>query len=392
MTPDPPTLRVAVIADEPIALRERELIQRLQIGLADEGVRVASAVPRSALTRPGATLLASSDLFAHAIVYDPAGVRWGRSRRMTALVGALGILEGATDHPVDVVHALGPGSWDTAMELAHRTGAGLAVSIWNPPMARAIGRARPPSGQRGEPATAAVMLVPDPALERILRQELEDAPLHPSGVRVISWGVHSHAAPRDLLRPGRLVSMVLGGGGSDASAYEAALEGVSRLRGRSEDFMVLADAEMAERAGLARIARRLSLTDRFTLVPEVEARRELILAADMLLLPEAAGDHRSLTLDAMASGALVVAMEDPLVSYLIDGRTARLVAKPDPDLWAAALASLLDRRDRAAALADSARDYVRQHHRASTHIAGVLDAYEWLAGREPIPFGARGAG
>jgi glycosyltransferase involved in cell wall biosynthesis len=380
---DAPPLRVVIVADATAAARERELLQRLQIGLADEGVRVASALPRAVVEGPSASPLPSSDLFARAIVYDSGGFPWARARRVDALAASLSILEGDPARPVDAVHAVGEGSWSTAFDLAQRTGAGLVVSIWSPAMARRIARHRVPGG---DGTLAPVLLVPDAALERALRSELEDAALRPAGIRVVPWGVHSHSAPRDLLRPGRIVSIVMAGGGRDARAYEAALDGVSRLAGRSEDLMVFADAEMAERAGLARVARRLSMADRFTLVPEVEARRELVLSADLLMLPEALGEHRSLVLDAMACGTVVVALADPLVSSLIDGRTARLVPKPEPEMWAEAVSSLLDRRDRAAALADSARDYVRQNHRASAQVAAVLDAYEWLAGRESIPF------
>lgn len=381
-----PPLRVVIVADAGAATRERELLQRLQIGLADEGVRVASALPRSVVEGPGAALLPSSELFARAIVYDFGGLPWGRGRRVAALASSLSVLGGDAARPVDAVHAVGEGSWATAFELAHRTGAGLVVSVWSPAMARKVSRQRGLGGDAGRAPIAPMLLVPDAALERVLRSELDDAALRPAGIRVVPWGVHSHAAGRDLLRPGRIISMVMAGGGTDAAAYEAALGGVARLAGRSEDLMVFADAEMAERAGLARAARRLAMADRFTLVPEVEARRELVLSADLLIIPEALGEHRSLALDAMACGTVVLALADPLVSYLIDGRTARLVPKPDPELWAEALSALLDRRDRAAALADTARDYVRQHHRASAQVAAVLDAYEWLAGRESIPF------
>src|SRR5690606_5421874 len=124
---------------------------------------------------------------------------------------------------------------------------------------------------------------------------------------------------------------------------------------------------------------------RFSLAPNLEGRREPVLRGDLLLLPEALGEHRSIALDAMAAGMAVVALADPYVGSLIDGRTAALVKEPGADLWAAALSPLLEAADAAHALGERAREFVRTERRASVHVASLVDGYEWLTSSQSLP-------
>jgi hypothetical protein len=380
-------MRVLILADDSLATRERELIVRLEVGLADEGVRVAYAVPRAVVEAEAAAGRVPTNLFAQALVYEPRGVPWSRRARLESLLGSLAPLGGDDEsRRVDIVHAMGRGAWGMAGQLAATTGAGLVVSVWSAAVSRAAARLRPPHSPRGQPPVQPLFLVPDAALEKHLVSELDAAGVKDAVVRLAPWGVHAHAGVHEVIRPGRVVSLVLGGGGSDPPAYAAALVGLASLAARGHDLMVFADASVAARAVPVSLVKSTGLTERFTLVPEVEARRELALAADILLVPEAVGEHRSLVLDAMASGTLVVALADPLVSYLADGKTARLVERPDADAWSSAVGGLLTDRAAARALAESAREYTRQKHRVSSQVAAILDAYEWLAGRTSIPF------
>jgi glycosyltransferase involved in cell wall biosynthesis len=193
------------------------------------------------------------------------------------------------------------------------------------------------------------------------------------------------------LQDGAGLSAMLIASGRDAGAIGAALEGLARVLPEAPELMVFAESDAIERARLWPLVKRLGITDRFTLSPDLEARRELALRADLLLLPEALGDHRTLTLDAMAAGMVVVAGADPMVTALRDGETARLVDAPRPERWAEALAWSLRNRADARALGLSAREHVRTCCRASGQVASVVDAYEWMLRGEAIPFDAAAA-
>jgi hypothetical protein len=362
-------MRVLILTDESFASRERALLSRMEVGLADDGVRVIHAVPRKAARWH------QPEVFSHEITYEARGLAFSRGWRVRQVLHELEELAGAEGRPADVIHAFGRGCWSFASELAGLTGAGLAIELWS---AELLG-VRPPSGADGH---APIYFVPDAGLERAVRTQ--DPNL---SVRLTPWGVHTPPQPAEILAPGKTVSIVIAGSGEDGPAMAGALEGLAAIAARHAEIMIFADAAAVRTSGAWPVVRQLGLLDRFTLIPDLEARRELALRGDMLLVPEALGQHRSIVLDAMGHGMLVVGVADPLNSCLADGRTARLVDKPKGDGWATALGWALNDPAQARSLAWAGREYVRLNRRASSHVASVVDAYEWMSAGDAIPFG-----
>jgi glycosyltransferase involved in cell wall biosynthesis len=106
----------------------------------------------------------------------------------------------------------------------------------------------------------------------------------------------------------------------------------------------------------------------------------------VLVCPEARGEQRTIVLDAMSHAMAIVAIRDPMVSYLKDGQTAHLVSRPAPEEWATAIEVAVVDRAQAKQLGESARSYVAANHRVSTHVATVLDVYERVVSGESLPF------
>jgi len=177
------------------------------------------------------------------------------------------------------------------------------------------------------------------------------------------------------------------GNGRDARAWAAALSGIALAAAEGQDFLIFADSLAARRADLWTLARSLKLLDRLSLIEELEGRRDLMLHGDILMLPEAGGEQRSVVLEAMACGMLLVAAHDKESSVLQEGRTAALVANNTAQSWAACLTDLIRNPAKSVALAASAHLFVQVHRRASDHVRGVISAYEYLATGESIPFG-----
>jgi hypothetical protein len=365
-------MRVLILTDDSFAARERAMLSRLEVGLADDGVRVVHAIPRKAAAWH------QPEVFSQAMTYEAKGLALSRPWRARQTLRTLEDMAGAEGRPADVIHCFGQRCWPFAAELARMTGAALAVEIW---CAELIGQGIRVRSDGGAPAP--VYFVPDSALERAARSQDPNLP-----IRLTPWGVHTPGQPLEILRPDKAVSIILGGNGRDATAIASFLEGFAAFAKQHPDVMVLADSTVIQRAQAWPVVRRLGLLDKFTLIPDLEARRELALRADLLALPEALGEHRTLTLDAMAHGMLVVAAADPLNGVLVDSRTAKLLDKPVPDSWALSLTWALESRDQARSLAWSGREYVRLNRRASAHVASVVDAYEWMTSGESIPFGA----
>ena len=117
----------------------------------------------------------------------------------------------------------------------------------------------------------------------------------------------------------------------------------------------------------------------------MEDRRELVLRSDMLIYPDDRHEQRTLLLDAMGHGLVVVAANDERVSILINHETALLVESPTKDEWQRQISSMLDQPDEARRLARSARLYIQQHRRSGVHIASLVDAYAWMTESGAFP-------
>jgi glycosyltransferase involved in cell wall biosynthesis len=355
-------MRVLFIIDALFATHERAMINRLDIGLVDEGLRIVHAIPQRIADR------VPDDLISLVLTYQDEGAAITRPARARSLVNGLAALKlPGGEGVIDLVHAVGGASWSIAADVAHQTGAALAVDVWR---AGLVGRARAIKATAGP---RVVFFAPGPAIERALIKEGLG-----SSVRVARWGVHAPPEPRRLFRPDRQVSAVVSGAGRDADAFRAAIEGLALSTQAHENLILFVDAAGARRAGIWSVADRLGVLDRLTLVPGIEGRRHLALSADLFLQPGARGECHTLLLDAMAAGLPVIASADPMNNDLVAGRTAHLIEAPDPRLWEAAVSLLLNEPETAIALGASAREHVKEEHRVSSQIAAVLDGYEWL--------------
>jgi glycosyltransferase involved in cell wall biosynthesis len=363
-------MRAVILADTSFSIRERSMLSRLEVGLADEGVRVIHALPQRAASwhQPG--------VFSQPAVYLDEGLPLSLRWRVQKFALALEALAGPTERPADIVHIFGEHAWEFGCQLASQLGAALALEVWCANLARRAVRVR--SGPEHSPAAC---LAPSEAIETMVREHDPAAP-----VRVTPWGVHTPPAPREILSADRVWSALILGSGRDSQAMLAALEGLAGALGSHPELMTFADAEAVTSANLWPSVKRLGILDRFTMIPDVEARRDPVLRMDILICPEARGEYRSIVLDAMATGMLVIAAADPAVSYLIDGTTAKLVEGRTAEAWKAAIETSLQNPAASRDLAQNARAYVRENCRASGHVAAVMDVYEWLTAGETIPF------
>lgn len=359
-------MNVVILADTNTALREQQMLSRVESGLAGEGVLVAHAVPESA------DLGASHAVFRHVVTYEDAGLPGtlgGRARRLEVALRKLPGWDDTDQRSSPVVHGWGVGCRSIAAELARLMGATLGLEVFRLSDARML--------SRGAGHGAAFLTSPDAAILRAVSEERT-----PHLATVVPWGVHSDVHPHGPIRDDATITAILVCSGADGHACRSAVEGFASWSREHAQSFLFVDSAASRVARLWPVARKLGLTDRLTVVPDLEAQRDLTLRADFLLLPEALGDWRSITLDAMASGMPIIAANDPHVGVLRDRQTARLVAPGDASLWAAALGEAVGEPERTKAIASFARDQVRQSHRVSTHIAGLLDVYERAIGRD----------
>lgn len=351
-------MHALILTDELFASRERGLLERLEVGLADEGVRVIHAVPDAA----GPML--SPSVYSRTLTYTPRTLPFTRGLALARLKRELEDFTQPMGEKIDVVHVFGGGAWGLGAALAKELDAALVLEVWRTGL---VGRAREMELSHGR----TLFLAPDPHIERALGGGVDTRP-----VRLAPWGALAEPGLRPILVEGQAPTAMIVGSGRDVPAFTAALTGLAEVARVRPDLLIFCDAVAARRAGLWALGRRLGLLSQLSLIDELESRRDLLLQGDLLIQPDANGEARSVLLEAMATGSLVIAAADPRVSVLIDARTARLVPSGDAAAWARTLREVLSDPVRARALAGSAQEYVRTHRRASDHVRAVLAAYE----------------
>ena len=365
-------MRALILTDEAFLAREPGMLRRLEVGLADEGVSVIHALPDTAGE------LAESGLFAQSAVYPTRAPwfmeRW-RVRQLLDAVHETDTAMGGSDRAIDVVHVFGESAWGLGVRTAREVGCPLVVEVWAAGLvSRAAGL---PSALRGEVSCA--LLAPDKQIADALQREDAGLP-----VRTVAWGVLCPGQANPPPAPSEAIGVMLIGAGTQSRDFVVAFEGLCEAAKRQPRMMIFADAYPVRASGAWTIAESSGVLDRITLVPRMEGARSLVLRGSVLVSPESLGEHRTILLDAMAHGMSVVAQRDPMVSWLKEGRTAVLVSRPGVEEWARAVDTLLRDPARAASLGESARQYVRESHRASSHVSVILDVYERLqAGETP---------
>ncbi len=384
-------MRVLLLADTHFATREHAMLRRIEVAAAEDGRRVVLAVPDSAPP------LSPSPFSAH-IAYPSR--EWRSIKRITARARAASLASiltnlalsppspDAADRPIDVIHALGEGCWPIALALAELLAIPFCADVANP---RALAEAARIHAARARHPTdlPIAWLAPDAATLARLHAALPAA-----RTRLAPWGVFLPATPsRALLRPkDNAISIVIPGSGADIPAARAALTGLAKLPPDIPQTLIFLDAAfLSHRHSLWRDIRALNLLDRLSIIENIDDHRSIALRADILLLPEANAEHRTLLLDALAAPVVIIAANDPAIEALTASQAAFLLNNPTPDDWTNALTNVLKDPDVARRQALLGRPYVERDRQASAHTRAVLAAYEALANSGPLPF-SKGAG
>ncbi|MFG0307304.1 MAG: glycosyltransferase [Phycisphaerales bacterium JB040] len=351
-------MRVLLLTDDMFGVCERALLERLHVGLSNEGFDVHLAVPEH---------LALTGMF------DLLNVAHGyRHTRLTPVRRLVAQrlseeLVGGDDQELSVVHAFGGDSWDLAFDIAALTGAVVVLELWRVGLVSRLRGLRPRRGVRF------VAVVPDRTMER---EVLKDS--HGIGVRITPWGGVVAPERTKIFREGREVGLAMIGNGGDIANVRAAFDGIAPILSGRDDTMLFVDAVACQRAGLWKRARQFDVRDRVSVIDHMEDRRDLILRCDVLLSPEARGEHRTILLDALGAALPVVCRSDESIELLqTPGITVRVMAST-AQLWTEAVGSLLEDPAQARQMGEAARQHISEHQRWSKYVATVTDVYEWV--------------
>ncbi len=391
-------MRTLMMVDRSFATREHAMLRRVEVGLMDDGVRVVRAVPDDA-PDPGETPLAPT------IRYHDASWRLVNKAHARRLVRELQLVEPSLRPAnaeseadlLDVVHAWGDGCWDMAIDVATATGATLVFELWSHASTRRIrpverrlagaGFGFGPGGAEGDVGAGdgggrVVWLAPNARLRAAAE---EQAPSWP--VRAAHWGIHAEAHDVHRRQPGAPIGVSVVTSGRDEGAVRPVLDALASCLQYDEQMLVFLD-ETAVRShhALWRHAERLGLLQHLSIIADMESRRDLILDTDVLVLPDALGEVRSIILDAMASGIVVAARADPYVEVTAVPDIALLVEGPTQGAWLTALRRVISDTDEMARIGARARERVVRDRPVHRQVDAILAAYGELADNPPIAF------
>lgn len=357
------------------------MLRRIEIALLDEGVGVMRANPEGSAEYDATGVTAAVE-FRHR--------RWrisgpSTARQILRAIDASMLTSSITsaDRPFDLIHAWGLDVWETTIELAMTVGADVVFEVWCAEAAHRIlaterAMRRSPEGN----APRGLWSAPDRSATELCSGVAKDWP-----VRHTPWGVRTPDHTRHARSVGSPASICILASGKDIPSLEIALDGLSRIAKTRPDTLVFLDAAGIDRKHeLWRLSQQLGFHDPPSVIAQMESQRHLVLEADLLLVPESRGEHRSLILDAMARGMNVIAQRDRLVDALSNEEMAYLIDHPTPGAWAEAIDRLLDSDAERHRLAGAAVNFIQEHHRPHLQAAGMLEAYAALQSDRPIRF------
>lgn len=392
-------MRTLILPDADFLSRERSLLSRLEIGLADEGVRVIHALPRSLdPVAAGSSNDQHQALYSTSVTYPDDGLPLTLSLRAAAMIRALervndeeggkSVFAATSARAIDVVHCFGEASMRFGLALARGCGASAIIELWSKNHVQSASKAIRRSGLGGR----ALALAPD---EKLLAHAQQI--LGPRRVAAAPWGVRSGEGHRKARQPDRPVAAVLIASTDPlASANETtrdhvrqALQGLRAFvdappiaPGFANELILFVDAAAARALPLMRWAQELNLAPSLTVIPALEARRDLLVQADVLLIPQALGEHRSFVLDAMAAEMPVIARADPLVDAIDESTGVLTVNSTSADASQAWLTHILAVAKPDETLAKRlviAHEYTARRCRSYLHPQSVVKAYAQIA-------------
>lgn len=381
-------MHAALLADADYLDQELPEFRQLCVGLMDEQVSLTRVVPAGAVraaskwrvaeqshdTAPDAGPadgpLADSPLCGARLTWEASRFSGLDHRRLMRLAAPLAAAN------VTLIHALSRGVWAAAATLGEQLDAAVVFRAANwadaEHAARLARQLRP---------TRCVLVAASEPLAAELRRRTENL----VRVETIFPGVHVQVPRAGGRPPGGPLCVAVAGDGVLDDDYRALLSGMAQVVAQHPATQFFFDTPRSDPHRLWRETARRGLLANVSFVPRQPGHRDLILRADALVLPQASGRTRSVTLRAMARAVPVLAAEDPALDELTHNHTAWVLPNPDPGAWADVLTRVVEMPSDADDLGLRARAWVHEERLASDQIGRLLNLYHTMTG-EPIGF------
>jgi glycosyltransferase involved in cell wall biosynthesis len=161
--------------------------------------------------------------------------------------------------------------------------------------------------------------------------------------------------------------------------HELLITAFAQLRKRISACILLLRGDGPERLNLESLVQKLQLAGSVKFLPSRVDSETVFTASDVFAFPSHEEPLGSALLAAMAHGLPVVATGRGGIPEVVEGgKNGILLDALDPEIFASALASLIERRDESKRLGDAARETIIDRFSANRMVQETLDLYEKL--------------
>ncbi len=338
-------MHVAIIIDDERLENEQAMLNRLCVGLIDEGARVTRIVPEGSDSQSEGERAVA---LAARIEYPINVVPWLRSQRRRRIV------EKFERSLPDVLYASGRETWALAIELAAEMDRPLAFDVWGMSLAARVPRLR------GRSLHACYVAATEAAAKALRQRVSSDL------VATIPIGVSVPPEPFEILdQADRASGIAVLGRCRNPAGYRVVAKALEGVVQRRPQVHIVLELDGPREHEIWRLFRAAGLMSRTSAILRAQVHRQLLTRCDIAILPETDGEIRTVVLELMAAGVPIITRADPAIGLLVPDRTAAVVRDLKPEPWAAAIRRIIAEPQYAADLARNARAWIDQKHRSS---------------------------
>lgn len=350
-------IRTLVVIDRDVVTRLGGIVSHLCVGMIDESVQV-SMLNRSADARP-------MESMGPGRVVSPPARRWFRHKWSADVV--LAGLGGQRPH---IVHCMSGAlarlaySWCAAWKTA------MAVQLTDSDDLEEFVRLRP-----GIPLMGLAMS------SHVEKEFVERQPRRQEQIRVVPPGLPAESRPAYQPTDGHIPTAVITTPLIRHCGLETVFKAMKSVIQAGTELQLFIIATGKAEGYYRRMVEELALLPWVTFttgVADWSALRKVMSAADFFIEPNPHKRFNATGLTALAGGLVILAPESSSEDYFIEGQTASLFDPHKPKQLAEKWLDLLRDPQAAGQLAQSALDYAKEHHQASTMVGGTAFLYRQL--------------
>jgi glycosyltransferase involved in cell wall biosynthesis len=349
------TIRPILVLDAATFRRNSIFLEHFFVALADDSIQTAVLCPPDCDT---STILSPVvDVIKHPACRIPLFWRYNRDT----------LMERVGTFAPSVLHCISREQISLSRKIAHTFDVPYLLSM------RGMDNLR--SADVADPLCAGIV-VPCASIRDYITRE------HPSlasRIEQIETGAFVEDTCACFSRPQRVPSIVVVRPLDTAKDFEPLLHAVKHLAVDRHEFVVAIIGSGRAESQVRKMVREIGLSQIVNIVPDFNPLRALFSEADIFIQPRPVNAFSVPLLEAMSVGMVVAGCRGGVDDLLIDDKTAVLFNPQDHLSIYATLQRLLDDRTGAQQLAMSAQSYLRQHHRVSKMMAGLINAYRTAA-------------